>query len=82
VVVPLPNEINAVRCLKAITRALNDLAFSRRWLTKLSTEARPTGPRYITSLFVYGISIALPRPLKRWRGGDAGECKGGTRCEH
>jgi hypothetical protein len=32
VVVPLPNEINAVLCLKAIARALNHLAFSQRWL--------------------------------------------------
>jgi len=29
----LPNQINAVRCLTAITRALNYFAFFQPWLT-------------------------------------------------
>ena len=33
VVMALPNENSEIRCLTAITRALNHLAFFRRWLT-------------------------------------------------
>jgi hypothetical protein len=54
VVVPLPNEINAVTCLKAITRALNDLAFSQRWLTKLSDQRRDARVVHL-SLFVTAL---------------------------
>ena len=37
VVLPLPNENKAIRCLTDVTRALNYFAFFRPWLT-LSAE--------------------------------------------
>jgi hypothetical protein len=44
VVLALPNENSAIRCLTAITRALNHLAFFRRWLTESNLVTGNTLP--------------------------------------